>query len=202
MCLKIQIVSGEPQFRQALRFLIEREADLVVVNEASDALQARAGSRARPDVVVVDGDLAGSHAIAQTIGRGRGRARVLMLSGTPTADAAHSALSAGASGFVSKLQPPRELLGALRVVGSGGSYLCQGVMRLDSARAVARGALDERELAFFEAIVAGKPLDAIARELGVSLRTATALRVRIARKLQLRSPGDLLRFAVSNGAVA
>lgn len=202
MCLKVQIVSSEPQLRQALRFLIEREVDLVVVNEAGDAAEARAGSRTRPDVVVVDADLAGSDSIVQAVKRDRGRSSVLMLSSSPTVDAVTSALAAGASGFVSKLQPPRELLGALRVVGGGGSYLCQGLVDLDVAREKARGSLDERELVCFGAVIAGKPIDVIAREMGVSARTATGMRARVARKLQVRSPGDLLRFAVIHGADA
>ena len=200
MCLKVQIVSPEAQLRQALRFLIEREADLVVVHEASDAAEARAGGRRRPDVVVIDADLDDSPSVTRAIKRDRGRSSVLMLSSAPTVDGLTSALAAGASGFVSKLQPPRELLGALRVVGGGGSYLGQGLVDLEVARAKARAALDAHELALFEGVLAGKPLDAIARELGVSPRTAATMRVRVARKLQVRSPGDLLRFAVSHGA--
>src|SRR5689334_6339438 len=102
MCSKVQLVSEEPDFRQALRFLIERESDLVVVHEAGDAREARAGGRTRPDVVLLDTSLRDVFAVGRTIRRGR----LVFLSGRPSADEVRHALAAGAAGFVSKLQAP------------------------------------------------------------------------------------------------
>ncbi|HEX6835870.1 MAG TPA: response regulator [Polyangia bacterium] len=202
MCLRVQLVSAEPQLLQALRLLIERHADLVVVGEASGAAEARAGWAARPDVVVIDADHGDGYDIAAAAKAQRPRRRVLMLSGRPTREAAAAALSAGAAGFVSKLQPPRELAGAIRAVGGGGSYLCPAVVAIDPVRDVARQRLDARELLVYELLLAGRPLDLVARELDVSARTAAAIRARIVRKLELRSSADLARFAVARGPAA
>jgi len=125
MCLKVQLVSGEPQLLAALRSLLERESDFVVVSEAGSAVEAtRAAAMVRPDVVIIDAELHDALVVARTLRRRRQRQRIMMLSGQPTADAASSALSAGATGFVSKVQPPRVLIGAVRAIGRGGSYVC------------------------------------------------------------------------------
>jgi len=202
MCLRVQLVSAEPQLRQGLRLLLERNSDLVVVGEASGAADARAGGAARPDVVVIDGDLSDAYAIAAAVKARRPRGRVVMLSGRPTRESAAAAVSAGAAGFVSKLQPPRELVGAIRAVASGGSYLCPEVVGSDDAVDLARARLDARERLVFEQLICGRTLDAVAEELALSARSAAAIRARIVRKLELRSSADLARFSVARGPAA
>ena len=127
MCLKVQLVADEPQFRQALRALVERESNLVVVAESRGVADTPARlQRVRPDVIIIDGDAGdgGASALVEARRRNR-RVRTLMLYGRPTPDAVQSALAAGASGVAGKVQSPRELLGAIRAVGRGGSYLCR-----------------------------------------------------------------------------
>ena len=202
MCLRVQLVSAEPQLRQGLRLIIERNSDLVVVGEASGAADARAGGAARPDVVVIDGDLSDAYVIAAAVQARRPRGRVVMLSGRPTRENAAAAVSAGAAGFVSKLQPPRELVGAIRAVAGGGSYLCPEVVGGDGDVDLARARLDARERLVFEQLIAGRTLDAVAEELALSARSAAAIRARIVRKLELRSSADLARFNVARGPAA
>ena len=189
MSLKLQLVADDAQFRQALRTLLEREVDLVVVGEAGDAGEAcvRASS-VNPDVVIVDGDLRAGDACAVTraVRARRARTRVLVLSFGPTPHGAHAALGTGASGIAGKMQPPRELLGAIRVVGQGGSYLCPSVVAAAGSDA-ARGRLNDRELEVYRLLADGRSEAAIARDLRISPRTLRALTSRILAKLGVGS---------------
>ena len=125
MSLRVVLVAGDAQLRQSLRTLVDRERDVVVVGEggADDAARMAA---LKPDVALVDGDERGRDAfgVVGLFAARRGRARVLVLTGRPSVDTLHAALAAGASGIAAKWQPARELVGAIRVVGQGGSYVC------------------------------------------------------------------------------
>jgi DNA-binding NarL/FixJ family response regulator len=203
MSLRLHLIAEEPQLRQALRTLFDREPDLVVVAEAdgTESACARVAS-APPDVLVVDADLCASNALELTraVKARSARARVLLLAGHPTPDGVHAALLAGASGVAGKVQPPRELVGAVRVVGQGGCYVAPRMITVIETHDEVRALLSDRELAVYERLVAGRPDDAIARDLCLSPRTVRSVRGRILQKLGAASPADLMRVAMTPAA--
>jgi two-component system, LuxR family, response regulator FixJ len=56
--------------------------------------------------------------------------------------------------------------------------------------------LTPREREVFELVAAGEPNKAIARHLGISVRTVELHRAHIIEKLQARSLSDLIRMAI------
>lgn len=196
MSLKIAVVAGDPQLRQALRTLLDRERDLIVVVEGDVDALARVAA-ARPHVALVDADerRRDPFAVAAALAGRPVRARVLMLTGRPSVDALQAAVASGAAGVAGKMQPPRELLGAIRVVGQGGSYVCPELVTLAAASTELRAQLSPREYAVYEQLLDGRSDEAIARDLMVSLRVARTLRSRILGKLGARSAVDLVRLA-------
>lgn len=120
MTLKVRLAIGDLSLRQTLCGLLEQEPDLVVLPSTPSADDVGA------DLVLVDGESqpAAAGELIRGIKRTHPQTRVIMLVGQPTGNMVHAALSAGASGVVAKAQPPRELLGAVRVVAQGGSYIC------------------------------------------------------------------------------
>ena len=139
MSVRVQLIAADLPLRESLRTLLDRESDMVVVCEAGDAHSARIGVAAtRPDVVLLDAELDGDDG---ALGVLRGlkaetpRTRVVVLAGRPSEESAIAALSAGASGYAGKLQPMRELVGAIRAVGAGGSYLCPNLVASTAAPA-------------------------------------------------------------------
>ena len=199
MLLKVQLVA-DLSLREALRSLLDRETDLVIVRETADG----DAHTVRPDLVVVDGDLEGGGALAIVRARKAERPRLpsLVLSGQPTQQLVLAALTAGASGVVAKVQPRRELVGAIRVVGSGGCYLCPELITIGASADAVRSRLTERELAVYERLLLGRTHHTIADELQMSAHSVAAVRARVLRKLQLRNDTDLLCFAVRNGSTA
>ena len=118
--LKVRVAVSEAATRRLVCSLLETQPDVVVLAGAAD------GGDSPADVLIVDGapHQPGACALIETVRRAQPRTRAIILLAQPTSDAIHAALTAGASGIVARAQPARELLGAIRVVAQGGSYLC------------------------------------------------------------------------------
>ncbi|HEX4457616.1 MAG TPA: hypothetical protein VIA18_06580 [Polyangia bacterium] len=123
MTLKVRLLIGDLSLRQTLCGLLEQDPDLVVLPSTPSANDIGA------DLVLVDGEanLAAAVELIRSTRATHPGTRMMILVGQPSIENVHAALSAGASGVVAKAQPPRELLGAVRVVAEGGSYICASV---------------------------------------------------------------------------
>jgi DNA-binding NarL/FixJ family response regulator len=102
-----------------MRLLLAQEPDIVVVREAVDVDEAvSAAAFCRPDVVLLDWDLSrpsSSRNTELTVSSLRVASPgsfVIALSGLP--EARREALTAGVDAFVSKGDPPEELLAAVQ----------------------------------------------------------------------------------------
>ncbi|MGZ4648764.1 MAG: response regulator, partial [Blastococcus sp.] len=119
--------------RGGFRSILDGQPDIEVVGEAADGAEAvDLALGTRPDVVVMDIRMPRLDGIAATrvlLERHASTARVLMLT-TFNQDAyVYDALRAGASGFLLKSAPPRELAGAIRTVAGGEALLAPEITR-------------------------------------------------------------------------
>ena len=97
-----------------------------------------------------------------------------------------------------------DLLAAVRSVARGEGFLSPAVSTtvLDDYRQQVTHPLDlitNRERQVLQLLGTGKSSKEIATELNISVYTVDAHRSRLMKKLQLRSIGDLVRFAIQNG---
>lgn len=136
MATTILLVDDHPVVREGYRRLIERQPGLVVVAEAENAAMAYSHYKAHaPDLVILDLSLPGPSGIEaiRHIRQWDGSARIVVFSMRTGAMIARQAFAAGASGYVSKASPPRELLSAVATVLRG-----ERAMSADIARAIAQ----------------------------------------------------------------
>jgi DNA-binding NarL/FixJ family response regulator len=125
---KIRILSVEdhPVFREGLITVIESQPDMVLVAQASNAIEAIAEFRRhRPDVTLMDLRLPGTDGTDALIAiRGEfPRARIIMLTSSEGDADIQRAMRAGASGYVLKSMPKNELLKLIRTVHEGGRHV-------------------------------------------------------------------------------
>lgn len=120
MTLKVRLAISDVSLRQTLCGILEQEPDLVVLPSTPSSDEVGA------DLLLVDHEphAAEAYEVVRSLKRTHPQSRAIVLVAQPTGESIHAALSAGASGVVAKTQPPRELLGAVRVVAGGGSYVC------------------------------------------------------------------------------
>jgi len=205
---RILIVDDHPIVRQGLDQQLNREPDLMVCTQASNASQALAAVEvAKPDLVLVDINLPGRSGLEliRDIRAVAPKLPMLVLSMHDETVFAERALRAGARGYVSKEAGGDKLLEAIRRVLSGQIYVSESVSTrlLDSlsskhpTRTVSPvEQLTDRELEVFTLIGQAKETKEISRRLNMSAKTVEAHRGSIKRKLKLRSGPELTRHAV------
>ncbi|GII97524.1 response regulator [Sinosporangium siamense] len=127
--ITVLLADDQPLVRAGLRALLEAEAGLSVVGEASDGAQAvRLAGELRPDVVLMDVRMPGMDGLEATR-RLAGRTRVVVVTTFDLDEYVYEALRAGASGFLVKDAEPVEIRHAVRVAARGDALLSPGVTR-------------------------------------------------------------------------
>lgn len=129
--IKVLVVDDQRLVRAGFRVILDSEADLVVVGEAGDGLEAlRQNRELQPDVVLMDirmPTMDGIEAARRIIATGP--ARVLILTTFDADEYVYEALHAGASGFMLKDAPPDQLLAAVRAAAAGDALIDASVTR-------------------------------------------------------------------------
>jgi DNA-binding NarL/FixJ family response regulator len=112
--------------------VLEAQDGIAIVGEAGDGDEAVVlTTRLDPDVVLMDVRMPGVDGIEATrrLAAAGARARVLILTTFDLDEYAFSGLRAGASGFLLKDVPPRELTAAIRAVAAGDAVVAPRVTR-------------------------------------------------------------------------
>jgi len=132
MTIRLLLVDDEDLVRFGLRTILDLTDDIDVVGEASDGAQAVSAARAlRPDVVLMDVRMPrvdGLAATRQILDR-PDPPKVVILTTFHLDEYVFSALRAGASGFLLKDTPPRQIVTAIRAVAAGSEMLSPAVTR-------------------------------------------------------------------------
>jgi DNA-binding NarL/FixJ family response regulator len=117
--MRVLLADDQTRVRSALQILLIQEPGVSVVGEASEAKSLLAQIQAtHPDLVLLDWELPGLPAIGSlpTLRIVCPNLSVIALSGRP--EARREALAAGADAFVSKMDPPEQLLVTLHTLDS------------------------------------------------------------------------------------
>ena len=203
----ILIVDDHPLMREGLRNTINREPDLVVCGEAEAAPAAmEAVKRLTPDLVLVDVTLPGKSGLelVKDLKALHPHLRILALSMHDESLYAERMLRAGASGYLTKQNPPAELLKAIRQVLTGSVYVSQEVSENLLRRFSGNGPqntgslhnLTDREFEILQMVGSGQSHNEIARELHLSPKTIAVHTANLRRKLRLKNSAQLIRFAI------
>jgi DNA-binding NarL/FixJ family response regulator len=123
---RIFIVLVHPMLRETLVEIVNRENDLTVCGEASDAAQAfEAISRAKPELVLVDVTVAGKCGLelVEKLRAADRQIKLLVFCTHSAASYAERALQAGGNGYIQNQGDPEELIHAIREVLEGWSYV-------------------------------------------------------------------------------
>ncbi|QGQ95484.1 DNA-binding response regulator [Paenibacillus psychroresistens] len=116
---RILIVDDHPLARQAVRALLEDEADYIIIGEATNGLDAiKACEQLQPDVVLLDIHMPGMNGLETTrlIKEQNARIKVVILSVSDAVTDLFTAIKNGAQGYLLKDMDPMEwvnYLGAL-----------------------------------------------------------------------------------------
>ena len=201
--IRILTVDDHPLLREGIAAVVQMQADMTIVGEAEDGMQAvEAYRRLRPDVVLMDiqmPNLNGIDAIGE-IRREFPNARIIVL--TTYAGDAHAlrALKAGAAGFLLKGTLRKDLLNTIRAVDSGRRHIPPEIAQ-EIAFHAADDALSDREISVLRAVAEGKANKEIAREFSLSEDTVKAHLKSIFAKLDVDDRTEAVTVALKRGII-
>lgn len=213
--IRVLIADDQPLVRAGLSALVNMEADLEVVGEASNGIDALAMARElRPDVACLDIRMPGQDGI--TVARALtgpdvdDPIPVLVLTTFDLDDYVFGALEAGVSGFLLKDAEPEAITMAIRQVAAGNGTIDQTLTRRIMREFVQRRSLlpvsgsagsdllTAREREILLLLAQGMSNEAIAHELFVETSTVKSHLARILPKLGVQSRLQAVVWAYQN----
>jgi DNA-binding NarL/FixJ family response regulator len=202
--IKVLLVDDHSLVRRGFRRMLEDEADIVVIGEASNGDEAvRLARELVPQVIVMDCALPGTGGLAATrkILETAPPKAILMLSMHSEDTLVRQALDAGARGYILKNAVDLELAAAIRRVAAGEVVLDPQLAKPASLRGERNAGLTARELEVLQLIVSGKSNKEIADDLKLSVNTVAVHRANIMETLGIHKTAELVVYAIRNGLV-
>ena len=217
MTIRVVVADDQVLVRSGFTMLLAGEADIEVVGEASNGVEAVAlAASAHPDVMLMDVRMPVMDGLEATrrisSDPSMASTRVVILTTFDLDEYVHEALRAGASGFLLKDTLPVELLTAVRVVADGDALIAPRITRRlieefarlpePSAASAASAVLDQltdREREVLELVAKGQSNAEIAAGLYVSHATVKTHVSRLLMKLDARDRAQLVMIAYETG---
>ena len=198
--IRLLIADDQALVRGALVALLGLEDDIEIVAEVGRGDEVVAAAlRATPDVALLDVEMPGLDGIAAAaaLREALPDCRVLVVTTFGRPGYLRRAMQAGASGFVVKDTPARQLAEAVRTVAAGGRVVDPAL----AAESLSSGdsPLTERETDVLSVARAGGSAADIARSLHISEGTVRNYLSSAIGKTSARNRADAIRIAEENG---
>lgn len=213
--IRVLIADDHKTFSDALKTTIDLEKGLKVtgvVNDGRDAVEI--AGKDHPDVVLIDVEMPGMDGIAATreIKIANPETQVVILSAHEDDTLVARAVEAGATGYLSKLQPVADVASAIRAAAKGEALIPPDEVRRilrhlrsrreEDASARARvNRLTGRETQILQLMADGNPTEDIASALNISRHTLRTHVQNILMKLGVHSKLEALAEAIRYGRV-
>jgi DNA-binding NarL/FixJ family response regulator len=208
--IRVVIADDHGIVRSGLKMLIDRQSDMQVVAEAGDGVAALEHTQAqRPHVAVLDVSMPRMTGLqaAREIRSHVPDTRVLLLSMHDDERYFLEGLEAGAAGYVLKRAADTDLIGAVRTVAGGRTFLSDDAQRtlmdewLENGSPEPDDRLTPRELEVVKLIAEAFTNRQIAATLKLSEKTVESHRANVLSKLDMRDRVELVRYAIRRGLV-
>ena len=206
---KIRVVLADDHVfvRDGIKSLLENEANITVVGEATDGLEALTLiDSLQPDLLILDirmPNMTGIEVVEQLRSKNN-LVKIVMLSMHESEEYVLKSIQAGADGYLLKGSSKEEFLKALHTVANGGKYfsgdissILIGQLTNSTFTAGPKQSLGEeqiitkREKEILKLLLTGKGNKEIAEALDISKRTAEVHRFNLMKKLKVKNLMEL-----------
>lgn len=208
MTIRIIVADDHPILRAGLVSVLDASPDLRVVAEAGNGAEVlRAMRDVAFDVLLLDVSMPGKSGLdlVRQIRSDNPRLPILIVSSHPEDQYALRAIKAGASGYVTKMSAPADLVTAVRTVSNGRKFITPALAELLADHVerpddgVPHERLSDREFQTLKMIGAGHSLTEIAEVLCISVKTVSVYRSRVLEKMRMKNNVELTRYVVEHG---
>ncbi len=204
--IRLLLVDDHPVVREGLRGMLAVEPDIEVVAECGSGGDAvRLAAELRPDVVLMDLRMPGMDGVAATsaitAAAGQGGPRVLVVTTYDTDSDILRAVEAGATGYLLKDTPRRELAEAVRAASRGETVLAPPVAAklVTRVRGAGVDVLTPREVEVLGCVARGLSNVETGRALFISEATVKTHLLRAFDKLGVNDRTAAVTAAMARG---
>jgi two-component system nitrate/nitrite response regulator NarL len=201
--IRVVLADDHVFVRDGIKSLLENEANITVVGEATDGTEALTIiDTLHPDLVILDirmPNLTGIEVVEQLRSKNN-LVKIVMLSMHESEEYVLKSIKAGADGYLLKGSSKEEFLKALHTVANGGKYfsgdissiligqLTNPTLPLESKKSLDEEQLiTKREKEILTLLLSGKGNKEIAEALDISKRTAEVHRFNLMKKLKVKN---------------
>ena len=205
--IRVVLADDHVFVRDGIKSLLENEANIQVVGEATDGLEAlKIVETEQPDLLILDirmPNLTGIE-VVEKLRSQNNFVKIVMLSMHESEEYVLKSIRAGADGYLLKGSSKEEFLKAVHTVANGGKYfsgdissILIGQLNNPVASLETKQSLDEdmmitkREKEILKLLLSGKGNKEIAEALDISKRTAEVHRFNLMKKLKVKNLMEL-----------
>ncbi|TWC10622.1 MULTISPECIES: response regulator transcription factor [unclassified Pseudomonas] len=203
--IRVALVDDHSLVRDGIRALLSVMPQLDVVGEAENGAQAiEMVGRCQPDLLLMDIGLKDMNGLELTrlLGKQYPGLKILILSMYDNHEYVSESVRSGASGYVLKNAPSREIIAAIEAIIGGGTFYSAEIAQRLATAPDTDDDLTPRERQVLLKMVQGLNNKEMARELDISVRTVETHRLSIRRKLNIDKPAALAKYAIDHGIIA
>ncbi|HLO92058.1 MAG TPA: response regulator transcription factor [Lentimicrobium sp.] len=209
--IKLFLVDDHTIVLDGIKALLTGQPDIMITGEAANGeALLNLLEHSVPDVILMDISLPGRSGIelCRLVKEQWPAVKVLFLSMYTNEEFVLNAINAGASGYLPKNISQHELLLAIRTIYSGGDYFSGSVSDiilksyLRKSRETDQKSplenLSKREIEILGLVAEGLSNSEIADRVFISTRTVESHKNHIMQKLNLKTPVELVKFALKH----
>lgn len=200
--IRLAIAEDHQSLIDGIELLLEYDDGFSIVGTANDGeALLEIVQKKQPQVVIMDIRMPKMDGIAATkqIKKDFPSIKVLAFTMFDQTDAIEKMMSAGASGYILKNSPLKEIITAVQKVVSGDTYFDPNINTNVLDKQVSKsskGTLTKRQIEILELVGQGKTSREIAEQLFIGIHTVDTHRKNMIRILGLHGKGELMRYAL------
>jgi two-component system nitrate/nitrite response regulator NarL len=205
--IRVVLADDHVFVRDGIKSLLENEANIEVVGEATDGLEAlKIVESCKPDLLILDIRMPNMTGIevVEKLRSQNNLVKIVMLSMHESEEYVLKSIKAGADGYLLKGSSKEEFLKALHTIANGGKYFSGDISSILIGQLTNSTSVQEpkpmqdeeqlitkREREILKLLLSGKGNKEIAEALDISKRTAEVHRFNLMKKLKVKNLMEL-----------
>ena len=205
--IRVALADDHVFVRDGIKSLLENEANIEVVGEATDGLEAlKIVESCKPDLLILDIRMPNMTGIevVEKLRSQNNLVKIVMLSMHESEEYVLKSIKAGADGYLLKESSKEEFLKALHTIANGGKYFSGDISSILIGQLTNSNSVQEpkqmsdeeqlitkREREILKLLLSGKGNKEIAEALDISKRTAEVHRFNLMKKLKVKNLMEL-----------
>ena len=205
--IRVALADDHVFVRDGIKSLLENEANIEVVGEATDGLEAlKIVESCKPDLLILDIRMPNMTGIevVEKLRSQNNLVKIVMLSMHESEEYVLKSIKAGADGYLLKGSSKEEFLKALQTIANGGKYFSGDISSILIGQLTNSALVQEpkqiseeeqlitkREREILKLLLSGKGNKEIAEALDISKRTAEVHRFNLMKKLKVKNLMEL-----------